>query len=185
MLIPIGLSNHHVHLTKEDTQILFGKDYELTKRNDLKQPGEFACNETVTLQLEDKVIDNVRIIGPNRSYTQIELLEKDAKYLEIEVPLRDSSDIQNTPGITIIGPKGKIKKEKGCIIANRHIHINNKDHLPLEDGDIVTVKINNLLLENVHVKKSDRFVLELHLNKDEALNLNISSEDKAVIYEKE
>ena len=127
MKIRVGVSNRHVHLTKEDLEILFGKDYELTVRNYIDQPGQFAANETVTLKTDKNIKENVRIVGPTRKYTQVEILDIDKEYFGLNPPVRNSGDLENSENIWIIGPKGKIYKKSVCIIANRHIHINTRD----------------------------------------------------------
>ena len=111
MKIKIGISNRHVHLTKEDVDVLFGKDYQLTPRNYLYQPGQFATEETVTLKTSKNIKEHVRIVGPIRNYTQVEVLEEDKEYFGINPPTRNSKDLEGSEAMTIIGPKGEITKE--------------------------------------------------------------------------
>ena len=183
MKIRVGVSNRHVHLAKEDLEILFGKDYELTVRNYIDQPGQFAANETVTLKTDKNIKENVRIVGPTRGYTQVEILDIDKEYFGLNPPVRNSGDLENSENISIIGPKGKIYKKSVCIIANRHIHINTRDKKDFYEDQIVSVKINNNIINNVHIKIADNFALALHINKDDAQNNNIESGDIALFKE--
>lgn len=176
--IPVGVSNRHVHLKREDIDILFGKDYILTKKRDLTQKGEFACNETVTLKNGNNVIEHVRIIGPERKYTQVEVCKTDADYLGISPPVRRSGDLENSEDITIVGPLGEVNSKNSCIIAERHIHINSELYPELSDGTIVNLKTNdNLVIENVHIKKGPLFSIELHIDKDDSKKFNLDNGD--------
>ena len=183
MILKAYQSNRHVHLTKEDLYILFGDNYELTVRNYLGQPGQFAAEETVTLKTNKNMREGVRIVGPVRAYTQVELLDIDKEYFGINPPVRNSGDLDNSETITIIGPKGEITKKNSCIIANRHIHINTRDNKNYYEDQIVSVKINNIILNNVHIKIADNFAYEMHINKDDAINNNITNEDVVQILE--
>ena len=181
--IPVGVSNRHVHLTKEDVEILFGEAYELTKRRDLSQIGQYACEEVVSLKNKNNIIEHVRVLGPVRSYTQVEVLRSDAEYLEINPPVRNSGDLENSETITIVGPKGEIKKENSCIIATKHIHINSSDYPNLKNNDIVRLKVrDNVIMDNVYIKKDPTFILELHIDKDEAKEFGLENGD-VVIFE--
>lgn len=173
MKVSIGVSNRHVHLTKEHLSILFGKDYELEKKNDLTQPGQFASNSVVTIKTDKSEINNVRVLGPIRHYTQVEISKTDAYKLGLNPPVRNSGDLKGSSPITIIGPNGSVDLEEGCIIASRHIHI-----LPsqikmygLEGKDTVNVKLNGEkggIITNVYIKPSDEAFFELHLDTDDA-----------------
>lgn len=169
MEIKVGVSNRHVHLTKEDLNILFGPNYELTVRNYLDQPGQFAANETVTLETPHNTKEYVRIVGPTRNYTQVELLDSDKEYFKINPPVRNSGDLNNSANITLIGPYGKLYKENVCIIANRHIHINTRAQNKFYEDQIVSVQVGTKTLDNVHIKIGDNYDLALHINKDDAL----------------
>lgn len=175
MEIKVGVSNRHVHLTKEDVDILFGKDYQLNVRNYLDQPGQFAAEETVALKTDKNIKEYVRIVGPIREYTQVELLDMDKEYFGINPPLRNSGDLDNSENITIIGSKGQLYKENVCIIANRHIHINTRDKGHFNDDDIVSVKVNDTIFDNVHIKLGNNYSSSFHINKDEAEKYNIKS----------
>ena len=183
MEIKVGISNRHVHLTKEDIDILFGKDYKLTVRNNLDQPGQFATEETITLKTYKNIKENVRIVGPVRDYTQVEILESDKEYFGINPPVRNSGDLEGSEDITIVGPKGEINKKNICIIANRHIHINTRDKNNFKDDQIVSVKIGNKVLGNIHIKIGDNYSTSLHINKDDAINNEIESDSVAILKE--
>lgn len=183
MEVKIGVSNRHVHLTKEDLDILFGKDYKLTPRNYLDQPGQFATEETVTLKTDKNIKEYVRIVGPTRNYTQVELLEEDKDYFGINPPVRNSGDLDGSADITIIGPKGELNKKNVCIIANRHIHINTREKGNFREDQIVKVEVSGKVLDNVHIKISDSYALAMHINKDDARENNIESGVVGIIKE--
>lgn len=183
MEIKVGVSNRHVHLTREDIDILFGKDYKLTPRNYLDQPGQFATEETVTLKTDKNIKEYVRIVGPARSYTQVEVLESDKEYFGINPPVRNSGDLEGSERITIIGPKGEITKDNICIIANRHIHINTRDSKDFKEDEIVKVQFQDKILDNVHIKIADNFALAFHINKDDAINNGIETGDIVILKE--
>ena len=170
MNIKIGVSNRHVHLTQEDLYTLFGQDYVLNKKADIKQPGQYACMETVTIKTFKNTIDNVRILGPVRAYTQFEMSATDARFLGLEPPLRDSGDLDGSSVVTIIGPKGKITKSCG-IIVRRHIHITKEDKEKYNLPDVVSVKVKGErggIMDNVYVKESTEAYFEMHVDTDEA-----------------
>lgn len=172
MKIPVGVSNRHVHLTRESVDILFGKDYELTKRNDLTQPGQFACEETLIIKTNKSQIEKVRILGPIRNYNQVEISKTDAYSLGLNPPVRNSGDVKNSEVVTLIGPKGEIEIE-GCIIASRHIHITEEEakKLNFEEDKIVSVKVDTIkggILNDVHIKIFKEAYFELHLDTDDA-----------------
>ncbi len=178
MTILVGVSNHHVHLTKESVSILFGEGYELTKKRDLVQLGQFVCNETVALEKNGKTLENIKIIGPCRTYNQVEFLDSDNEYFNTKAPVRSSGDLDNSESITIIGPKGKIDLKDGVIVSNTHIHMSKEDLLSFNKNnkDIVKVKFDNgVVLDNVVIKSDDTCKLELHINKDIANKLNIET----------
>lgn len=173
VLIPIGISNRHLHICKEDLEILFGRGYNLTKFKDLKQPGQYASNELVTIKGPKGEFQKVRILGPLREDTQVEISLSDGFKLGINPPIKESGKLDNSPGIEIIGPRGRIVKENGVIAALRHIHMTPEiaKKLNLNDKDIVDVEIAGMrkaTLGNVLVRVSDKFDLEMHLDMDEA-----------------
>lgn len=178
MNIKVGVSNHHIHLTKEVLDVLFGKGYKLTRKRELTQIGQFAAEETVTLECNGKTLENVRIIGPCRNYTQVELLEKDNEYFGINAPIRTSGDLKGSETIDIIGPVGRVHAQESTIVADRHIHMSAKDLITfgVERGDTVSVKFENgVVLDDVHIKSDPTCKLELHINKDEAEKLGIET----------
>lgn len=184
--IVIGISNRHIHLTKEDVQALFGEGYELKKMKDLKQPGEFAAEETVTITGPKGSIHNVRILGPVRKKTQVEISIADGFALGIKPPVRESGNVEGAPGIVITGPNGSIKKEDGVIAAQRHIHMPPAyaEKHGIKDGDRVCVKtqgIRQLVFGNVLARVSDKLVLEMHIDVDEANSCGISNGEKVRI----
>lgn len=171
MEVKIGISNRHVHVTRELLNTLYGDNYELTIRNELSQKGQFASNETVTIKTDKGFIENVRILGPIRNYNQVEISKTDAYKLGLNPPVRESGDIKNSEKITVIGPKGEAFIE-GCIIATRHIHISPDDAKRLGlHGKKVSVKIEGEkggILENVSIKEDESYTFELHLDTDDA-----------------
>lgn len=171
--VPVGVSNRHIHLSKQDLETLFGEGYELTIRNDLSQTGQYAAEETVTIQGPKSAMANVRILGPTRNETQIEISRTDSFALGVKPPVRDSGSLEATPGIVIIGPKGQVELDKGVIIAQRHIHMSEEDakNFGVEDKDLVSVRMGGeraIVFENVLVRVRDDFVLEMHIDTDEA-----------------
>ena len=184
MKIKIGVSNHHVHLTHEALEVLFGKDYELTKKRDLVQKGQYACEETVTLKKDDKILEHVRIIGPCRKYTQVELLDSDNEYFGINAPTRKSGVLDNSETLTIVGPKGEYEAKSMVVVSNTHIHMSSDDLINFNvfNDEIVKVKTNSgLIIEDVHIKSDETCVLEMHINKDIAGSLNIETGDEVEI----
>ena len=177
MKIRIGVSNRHIHLCREDAFILFGENYQFNKRNDLTQKGEYACMETVIISTDKYEFPHVRVMGPFRDYTQVEVSLDDAKLLGINPPIRDSGDLDNSEAVWITGPCGKIHKENCCIRANRHIHCNKLDNIGHDNSDIVTVKNGDTIIDNVHIKMKDSYVLEMHIDKTDAANYGLNNGD--------
>ena len=173
MQIPIEVSARHVHLSKADFEILFGPGFILSKHKDLSQIGQFAAQETVKLAGPLGVIDQVRVLGPCRDETQVEISETDAKKLGLEPPRRDSGDLIGSAGVKIIGPAGELNLKRGVILALRHIHMEpaTAKSLGLKNGDRVKVDIGgarDLLFENVLVRVDPNFRLAMHIDTDEA-----------------
>ena len=173
MKVSIGVSNRHVHLTKEHLEILFGQGYELQKKNDLTQPGQYASTSLVTLKTEKLEINNVRVLGPVRPYTQVEISKTDAYKLGLNPPIRNSGDLKDSEAITIVGPSGSVNINEGCIIPTRHIHIlpSQVKSYGLEGREKVNVKLNGEkggIITNVYLKVSDEAFFELHLDTDDA-----------------
>lgn len=171
--IPAGISNRHVHLSKEDLEALFGEGYELTPIKDLGQPGQYAAQECVTIVGPKGAIEKVRVLGPVRSKTQVEISRTDAFKLGLNPPVRDSGDLDGTPGIVIVGPKGAVIKSEGVILAKRHIHMTPQDAetYGVKDKDIVKVLVDQgdrkLIFDDVLVRVSPKYALEFHVDTDE------------------
>ena len=177
MKIRVGVSNRHIHLCKKDADMLFGTDYEFKKRNDLSQVGEYACEEVVKISTSKGEFPYVRVLGPLRDYTQVEISQDDAMVLGIDPPIRDSGDLENSESVWISGPNGKIYKENCCIRANRHIHCNKLDNIGHNNRDIVKVKFNDIIIDNVHIKMGDKYKLEMHIDKSDAEKYGIENGD--------
>ncbi|PAD88058.1 propanediol utilization protein [Niallia circulans] len=187
--IPIGISNKHIHLTKEDFQKLF-PNQEMTMLKPLKQPGEFASNQTVTVIGPKGNLENVRILGPYRKQSQIELAITDARKIGMKLPIRLSGDIENTPGVKLKSSFGECVLEKGAIIAKRHIHLSPVDAqlLKVSQGQCVAVRIDgqdrNMILDDCIIRIGDNFKLEMHIDTDEANAGNITPNSVATFLER-
>jgi putative phosphotransacetylase len=185
-LVPIGVSARHIHLTQADVETLFGKGYQLTKKKEL-MGGQFASNELVTIVgLKLRAIENVRILGPVRKASQVEISATDAIKLGIKAPIRESGKIEGSAPIAIVGPCGVIYLKEGCIIASRHIHMSPADakEAGVKNGDVVSVKVENeraTTYNNVLIRVDPTFTLEMHIDTDEANAAKISTGMKAEI----
>ena len=171
--VPAAGSNRHIHLCRTYADLLFGKGYELKPLRPLSQPGQFAAEETVSIEGPKGRIDGVRVLGPCRSQTQAEIFIADAYKLGIEPVIRISGDTKDTPGARIIGPRGQVDAKSGVIVAARHIHLSPEQSvwLKLADGDLVSVRKEGkrpLVFEDVPVRCGDGHDLELHLDLEEA-----------------
>nr|WP_294494521.1 phosphate propanoyltransferase [uncultured Mediterraneibacter sp.] len=172
-LVPIGVSARHIHLTQEHVEVLFGKGYQLTKKKEL-MGGQFASNETVTIVgIKLRAIENVRVLGPVRKQTQVEISATDAIKLGVKAPIRESGNVAGSAPIAVVGPKGAIYLDEGCIVAMRHIHMSPRDAMAagVHDGDIVSVKADNergTIFNHVKIRVDDSFTLEMHIDTDEA-----------------
>lgn len=174
MKVPIEISARHVHLSCEDLEALFGTGFKLSKYKDLSQPGQFAAEETVKLVgPRGGQIDKIRVLGPCRKETQVEISETEARELGLNPPVRDSGNLAETAGAKIVGPKGEVDLKQGVILALRHIHIDPKTaaELGVKNYDRVKVDVSgarDLLFENVLVRVSPDFKLAMHIDTDEA-----------------
>lgn len=174
MKFMVETSARHAHVTQEHLEILFGKGYELTKKKELSQPGQYACEEKVTIIGTKKEMPGVSILGPVRKDTQIELSLTDARSIGIPVPIRESGDIAGSGACKIVGPCGEIEITEGVIAAKRHIHATPEDAsaLGVADKDIVSVKIytpdRSLILGDVVVRVSPSYALAMHIDTDES-----------------
>lgn len=171
--VPIGVSNRHVHLSQEHLDALFGTGYQLNILKDLSQPGQFAAKETVTLKGPKGTLEKVRILGPVRKETQVEVSGTDCFKLGVKPVVRDSGQLDGTDGITIIGPQGEVTTEKGVIVASRHIHLHTDqaNAWGLHDGQRVKVRVDGerpVLFEDVLVRVGPKYEMEMHVDTDEA-----------------
>lgn len=168
----VEVSARHVHITKEQLQILFGEGHTLTNKKDLSQPGQFVCEERVTL-IGPKGELKASILGPERKEAQVELSLTDARTLGVEAIIRESGDIEGTNGIKMVGPCGEIELEKGLIAAKRHIHMTPQDaeNYGVKNGDIVSVKVDtderSLVFGDTVIRVREDFALAMHIDTDE------------------
>ena len=169
----VETSARHIHVSQEHLEVLFGKDAKLTHKKDLSQPGQFACEERVTIVGPKKSLANVSILGPERPATQVKLSATDARSIGVPVVIRESGDIAGTPGCKLIGPKGEIEISEGVIVAKRHIHMipETAEKLGIKNKDIVWVKAETdgrtAILGDVVVRVSEKFALAMHIDTDE------------------
>ena len=172
--VPIGISNRHIHLCAEDLETLFGKGYTLTPIKDLSQPGQYACKETLTIVGPSmRPIENVRVLGPVRGSSQVEISKTDSYVLKVKPPVRESGKLSGSAPITLIGPNGVVSLSEGCIIANRHIHMSEDEarSFGLRDYDFVTVDVEGerrTRWYDVQVRVHKDFRLEMHVDTDDA-----------------
>ncbi len=185
--VPIGISNRHIHLSREHIDILFGTGYQLTPLKELSQPGQFACKEVLTIVGPSlRPIENVRVLGPERTDSQVEISRTDSYTLKVKPPVRESGKIAGSASISIIGPKGIVTLKEGCIIANRHIHMSTEDgkRFGVTDNSYVTVDAcseRRTRFYDVQVRVSDKFRLEMHLDTDDANAAALKNGDKVRI----
>ena len=172
-VVPIGVSNRHLHVAQDDLEALFGKGYQLTEKKDVSQKGQFAAEETVTLVGPKAAMANVRILGPCRKRTQVEVSRTDCFQLGLNPPVRDSGDLDGSESIKIVGPKGEVTIPAGAILAKRHIHMTceEAEKLGLCDRDIVMARTSGeraLIFDEVLVRVHPTFTWEMHIDTDEA-----------------
>lgn len=171
--VPIGVSARHIHLSKEHIALLFGEGYELKVMKELSQPGQFAAEETVVVEGPKGKFDTMRILGPARGGTQIEISRTDSYTLGVQPPVRESGRTEGTPGVTIRGPKGEVRLEQGVIVAARHIHFHTSDaeKWGIRDKQELRVRIGGergLVFDHVLARVSDSYALDMHIDTDEA-----------------
>ena len=177
----VNVSARHMHVTQQDLEILFGAGAKLTKLKDLYQQGEFASEQLVTIVgPRQRIIPNVRILGPTRNITQIELSYTDGIYLGLDLPLRISGDIEGTAGCTVLGPKGALNLNKGVIRAARHVHMStaDMDYYGVKDGDSMKLKITGpcgVTFDNLRVRYHPKVILEVHIDTDEGNACDLES----------
>jgi len=184
--VPIGVSARHAHLTREHVERLFGDGYALTPKKEL-MGGQYAASECVTIVgTKLRAIENVRVLGPARKFSQVEISRTDAIRLGINPPVRDSGDLRGSSPIALIGPRGAVYLEEGCIIAKRHIHMNTRDAAGfcVKDGDAVKVGFKTGragVLEDVAIRVDDSYTLEMHIDADEANSLGITDKSDGIV----
>lgn len=169
----VEASGRHVHLSRKAIDVLFGEGYQLTKVRDLSQPGQFVSKERVTVAGPKGVFQNVVILGPERPASQVEVSMTDARMLGINAPVRESGDIEGTPGVVLMNGENAVCLDKGLLVAKRHIHMSPEDALRagVENHEIVQVRINSsraLIFENVVIRVSPKFATYMHIDYDEA-----------------
>lgn len=185
----VEISARHVHVTKEDLETLFGKGYELTPKKDLSQPGQFACEERVTVVGPKKELAGVSILGPCRPATQVELSATDARSIGIKAPIRESGDVAGSGACKLVGPCGEVELSEGVIVAKRHIHMTPEDaaEMGVKDCQIVNVKIptegRSLIFGDTVVRVSPKYALAMHVDTDEANAASIPGSCIATIVE--
>ncbi|MGJ7913017.1 phosphate propanoyltransferase [Neobacillus sp. LXY-1] len=180
-MIPVGVSNRHAHLSETHFKKLFGEGALLKEWKTLSQPGQFAASETVTIVGPAGVIRNVRILGPFRNETQIEISRTDGFVLGVHPPVRLSGSIEGTPGITIVGPRGSVTIESGLIVAKNHVHMTGKDaeihHVNHGDTLMLTSKNRAVIFQQVIVRVKDSYCLDFHIDQDEANAAGLATGD--------
>lgn len=170
----VETSARHVHVTKEDLETLFGPGYELTRKKDLSQPGQYACEERVDVVGSKKTLSGVSILGPVRSASQVELSLTDARSIGVTAPIRESGDVAGSGACKLVGPKGEVELKEGVIAAKRHIHMTPADaqQMGLKDKDVVSVRVpsgeRSLVFGDVVVRVSEKFALAMHIDTDES-----------------
>ena len=170
--VKVSLSNKHLHLKAEDIEKLFGKGYELSVFKDLVQPGQFACDEKVDIVGPKGTLKGIRVLGPARPETQVELAVTDARAIGLQAPVRESGKLEGSPGCKLIGPSGEVELDHGVIAALRHVHLSEAQakEAGVNDKDIVSLKIEGergLVLNNVLVRSGAAHEKEIHLDTDE------------------
>ena len=179
MKVILGISNRHVHLNKEGFEKLFGKGHQLKSVKSLNQPNQFVSDCKVSIKTNNGILNNFKVVGGLREYTQIEISKTDALELGINPPTRQSGDLENSEVVTLVGPIGEFTTV-GCIIADRHIHITSEQKKAYGLNDTVNLLINNeknMILTDVHLKISDDAYYELHLDTDDANNFELKNGD--------
>lgn len=187
MKITVGISNKHAHLTQEQIETLFGKDYELTFFRGIKQPDEFVSNEKIDVQGPKGILKDVRILGPAREKAQIEMTLTNAREVGVEAEIRQSKDVGGTSGVKLIGPAGEYLLKEGVIAALRHLHMTPEEaeSLDLHEGQHVAVETagdRGVIFKNVVVRIDELFSLEFHIDTDEANAAGLKNGDEVMLH---
>lgn len=190
MKVPCGVSNRHLHLSQADLEILFGAGAQLTVFRELKQPGQYAAEEVVNLIGPKGTIKNVRVLGPVRKQTQIEVSKTDSFVLGIKPPVRDSGDLKGSAPIILEGPKGRVELTEGVILAVRHVHLHTSEAaiIGAKDKEFLSVRIGGeraLVFERVLARVHDQFALEFHVDTDEANAAGLKNGDEVELVRSE
>ena len=188
--VPVGISMRHVHLTQADLARLFGPTYVLTPKKALSQPGQFAAEECVDVIGPKGTISRVRVLGPLRRETQVELAQTDCRTIGVKAPVRTSGDLAGTPGVTLRGPYGEIAIPRGVIVADRHIHLSPVQAAAygLKDGDRVRVEIGGCkpgVMGGVLIRSNDGCEMDFHIDTDDGNAFQLSQGQLVKILEKE
>jgi putative phosphotransacetylase len=180
--VEIGISNKHVHLSDADLEALFGTGHKLTLKKELKQPGQFAAEELVDIVGPKGTLKGIRVLGPTRKESQVELAMTDARGLGLSLPVRESGVLDGSPGVKLIGPAGEVNLTKGAIIALRHIHLSpaQAKEAGVNDKDWVTVKTSGsrpLIFEQVLIRSGEAHLREMHVDTDEGNAAGLKNDD--------
>ncbi|ARC89852.1 phosphate propanoyltransferase [Rhodovulum sp. MB263] len=181
-LVPVGVSNRHIHLSRQDMDALFGPGVMLTRKKAMKQPGQYAAEETVILRGPKGEIGKVRVLGPLRKDTQVEVSTADGFALGVRPPLRMSGKLNDTPGLEIVGPHGSVRKSAGVIVAMRHIHMlpETAARLGLANGDEVSVLVEGPrggIMHHVAIRAAEASATEMHIDVEEANAFGLKNDD--------
>ncbi|USG65543.1 phosphate propanoyltransferase [Brevibacillus ruminantium] len=184
--IPVGVSNRHVHLSPEDVETLFGPGYQLTPLRELSQPGQFACQETVTIVGPKGSLHGVRILGPARGVSQVEISRTDSFQLGVNAPVRMSGDLAGTPGLILVTAKGSRVLESGVIVAKRHVHMSVEEaaEYQVKDGDTLILQTTSerpIIYPDVVVRVNPRFSLDFHVDLDEGNAAHLKTGDRVQV----
>ncbi|MFC4775312.1 phosphate propanoyltransferase [Paenibacillus sp. GCM10023252] len=185
-IVPVGVSARHIHLSEQHISILFGEGFQLTEWKPLSQPGQYAAGETVEVIGPKGSFPKVRILGPARKRTQLEVSRTDAFSIGVNPPVRESGDIAGSAGVTLRGPAGEVVLEEGVIVAARHIHLHTSDAeaWSIVDKQKLSVRFageRGVVFENVVARVSPEYALDMHIDTDEANAAGIKNGDQAVI----
>jgi putative phosphotransacetylase len=180
--VETGISNKHIHLSDADLEKLFGPGHKLTLKKELKQPGQFAAEETVDVVGPKATLKGVRVLGPTRKESQVELAMTDARVIGLSLPVRESGKLDGSPGVKLVGPAGELELSKGAIIALRHIHLSPAQaaEAGLKDKDLVTVQTfgsRPLVFQDVLIRSGDVHTREFHVDTDEGNAAGIKNDD--------
>ena len=185
--IPVGISGRHAHLSQEHLEILFGSGYTLTPMKDLSQPGQYAAVEKIDVKSPNgKVLEGVRILGPVRPKSQVEVSRSDALRYKFDAPVRSSGDVKNSGAAILIGPKGQVEISEGVIIADRHIHfsVEEAELFGVEDGQVVSIRVEGIksgILDQVLCRVSPKFKLDCHLDTDDGSAFMLNTGDQVAL----